>query len=284
MSDLYQYGGDNLPNQPNQPGVPGGPGGGDLYNYNGDNLPQPGAPGYQQGFNPFQQQIYANPQIGAWRPQQYWAGANNRGGDTFVTAYPGSEVNIYQGDVNAQGGMNYDYRYPGGQNYNYAPYYPRQYYQPNYYQSGQCGCYCGQGGWAQPYYQMNQPYYAGGQYYNNNSVYGGPGGFYANNQNYGWSNPGYSSYPGTPPFVNPGYGGNIGYQGYPTAGQSAMNTIGSIFGMALQGFDAYAGYDVARRYARNAWSNSYYPYQALSYGQMQMPHGNYQHGWQRGMY
>lgn len=78
-------------------------------------------------------------------------------------------------------------------------------------------------------YGYSYPQNYGSTVYQGDTVSGGPGGYQANRQRYnsGWSNPGYNS----------------GYD-------NGWNQAGQGFNMLLQGFDAWAGYDIARRYTR----------------------------------
>ncbi|GEM_PF-3455469 len=118
-----------------------------------------------------------------------------------------------------------------------------------------------------------------GSFYGGNSVYGGPGGFYANQQQYwgGGYNGGYNylwnAYPQYPVYTQPYsyyngwnaypqttyqgnsvYGGPGGFyanqQGYYNGAGYGGDAIAQPFNMLLQGFNAWAGYDIARRYAR----------------------------------
>ncbi len=76
----------------------------------------------------------------------------------------------------------------------------------------------------QPVYRQQAPTYS------RDSVSGGRGGYSADRERY-----------------NGGYTTNGGYDG----GYSDWDRAGQVFDFALKGFDAYAGYDIARRYAKN---------------------------------
>jgi hypothetical protein len=131
-----------------------------------------------------------------------------------------------RGGCNRRGGNVYDYRQPGGYQYDYRPYVQPMPRQPNYYHQGPT--------------------------YSRDDVSGGRGGYQASRERY-----------------NGGYSG--GYNG----GYSDMDRTGQVFDFALRGFDAWAGHDIARRYANN---------QGRQQQQYQPQYGdrrNYSHGWQR---
>lgn len=270
MTDLYQWdGSDANPNQPRPgQGQPGQPGGRDLYQWDGSDVrPQVPQPVTPPGYNPWQADAYApQQQQPGMRARQFWGGRGQGGGDIYVTAMPGSEViiNNASGEVNMQGGRNYDYRYPGGQNYNYQQYIPRQCCQPSYQQYRGCynpgQQYQQQISYAPDYYSQYQMQGMQGMQgmpmYNIEQVNGGPNG--------------YRSY-------RAGYNGTVPFAG----GDPSMMQAQQAMNMAISGFNAWAGYDVASRYANRGNGGrcqQFYPEQALAYGQQR---GNMQHGYQR---
>lgn len=252
MSDLYQWdGSDTRQNQP--PGQPSQPGGRDNYRWDGSDVgPNQNYQVAPPGYNRYQADVYQDPRCMPSRPREYWGGQTGKGGDIYITALPGSKVEINNGvgDVNMRGGMNYDYRANNGRDYDYRQYMPRQCYQPDYYQYRRTYC---------PQETVVAPnYYAPAQSYrNSNTAYGGRDGLYYNQTNSGYSR-----------------GGMPGSDCY---GQSSgWNDAANIFGMALQGAQTYLSYDVARRYANH--SNDYQYNNNNNYGGRR---GNYVHGWQR---
>jgi hypothetical protein len=257
VDDLYRWDGSDTnpnqgrPQQPGQPGQPQQPGGRDLYQWDGsrDNRFQPPQVMQPQG-NPWQQQWQMEQQQMQMRPRQFWGGRGQGGGDIYVTAMPGSEVIINNagGDVNTRGGMRYDYNQPGGQLYDYRQYYPRQCQQPTYQQYR--GCY-------NPQQQfMPQQQYNGAA---TQPVY-------------------------YPDYYSGGYQGQQMYQPQMRAsyqyndGGSGMRDAQTAFNMALQGFEAFASYDIARRITSHGHHRPQQFFQEqCGYG----PRGNYQHGSQR---
>lgn len=176
--DLYQWGGGQdgrEPQRPDQPPAVPQPGGRDYYQWGGGQgnpqVPQPGGRDYYQWGGDrapqYPQPVAPNPWQSQWqmeqqqmRPRQVWGGRGAGGGDIFITAMPGSEIVINNaGDLNMPGGRNYDYRYPGGNMYNYQQFLPRQIQQPNYEQYR--GCFRQQE--CQPVYAPN--YYSGADQY-----------------------------------------------------------------------------------------------------------------------
>ena len=253
MSDLYQWNGGEY---------------GTQTRGCGSDRPPVIVPGQPEGGCRFRDEVYVQPQ-----PREF------RSGDNTMIVYG----NVYI-DQNSQGGCRT--RCDGrqeyyGNNYNYGAYcdprwqIQRSYSMP-YYEYGvrvygggtagydrSCNTGCYDYGW------NNGGNYSGG--YSRDTVYGGRGGYSADRTRYqgGWDY-GYQGgwdygYQGGPPVAyGPGgsysrdtvSGGRGGYYAdrerynngdYYGGGDQA----GQIFDFALKGFDAYAGYDIARRYANN---------------------------------
>jgi hypothetical protein len=99
------------------------------------------------------------------------------------------------------------------------------YSQRGGYDQGWNGGYNQRGGYNDYYYGRPSPGYAyGGGSYDRDNVRGGRDGYYANRERY--------------------RGGGWGGGGYSGGGPE------QVFDFALRGFDSFAGYDIARRYAR----------------------------------
>jgi hypothetical protein len=145
----------------------------------------------------------------------------------------------------------------------------------------QGGCWEPRGGCyePQPIYQP-QPIYRSGGYYSNDEVYGGRDGYRSSRQRYDggsyyqqpqvyyepqprydYRQPDYGYQQG-PRYSNDDvYGGRDGYRssrqrydggssGYNGGYDTGLGQTGQVFDFALKGFDAWAGYDIARRYTR----------------------------------
>jgi hypothetical protein len=257
----------------------------DLYQWDGSQYgaqtggcgtDRPVVPAPTDGGCRFRDEVYVQPQ-----PREF------RSGDNVMIVYG----NVYI-DQSRRGGCTtrYDGRQEySGYNYNYGAYCDprysyqvRQSYSMPYYEygvrvyggsQGTTGCY--DSGW------NTGGYYSGGNY-SRDTVYGGRGGYSADRTRYqggyqgswdygyqGGSDYGYR----TPPYVPGAPGGSYsrdsvsGGRGGYSADRERYNNggyygnggdAGQVFDFALRGFDAYAGYDIARRQANND-RNRYQP-------------------------
>jgi len=237
----------------------------DLYRFSGDDAGriarQQGDGGAQQRFR---DEAY-NPPAQYYQPQQ-----PGYPREYHTPGRHGDHTTIVYGDVYInQSGNDYRCRRrdDGRDEYYGRGYYYNAYCRPQY---NQCQPYYEYGyrqSAPQPtYYERPNGYYSyegGGGYqyqaptYSRDSVYGGRDGYSADRQRY---NGGYERQYGGRPYYSGGCYGGGAYGGggsYP----SDWDRTSQIFDFALKGFDAYAGYDIARRYASNDRQQSRYSYQ-----------------------
>lgn len=236
----------------------------DLYRWDGSDAGQPGPP-QGEGGTPqrFRDEAYTPQNYQPAQPGYPQRGypqeirQHGRGGDNTMVVYGDvyinqSNENCYRCRRRADGrdeyyGRGYDYSaycQPNRtQYYQTQPYYEYQYRQaqpqPNYYDRT--------GGYY--YYEGGGGYQRQGPTYSRDSVHGGRDGYSADRERY---NAGYERQYGGRPYNQGGCFGGGGYGGgdsYP----SDWDRAGQIFDFALKGFDAYAGYDIARRHARGQY-------------------------------
>lgn len=270
----------------------------DLYQWDGGDMqpPRPDVPPQPDVTTRFRDEVY-DPHARGRRPEVIQP---IRTGDNLNQFVVYGDVYINQSDCRCRQrcdgrteyyGRGYDYnQYCDPRQRQAVPYYEYGYRQVqpdqwsynrnNYEHAWQRGRGYDYGGG----YSQGGGYYRKEGDYSRDSVSGGRDGYSSDRERY---RGGYETWNGgrAQPYYNGGCFGGGGYSGggYEGGGVNDWDRAGQVFDFALRGFDAWAGYDIARRHARGQYSGGggrYYDQgggQRGGYGDRR----NYRHAWQR---